>query len=533
MSTPTPTPTMTQTPNCNRVARVSFMAGNSSIIENKACCCPNTIKIKCEDLNINRKYTASVINLGPANGRIYPRSVSFLASSKDRELEFLTQFICDETKTFPTYNTVYVGKISVSSDINIKTLEFDLVNVKWGDSDLDNQLYKLEIIGDKFVVYFDNLAIPSSSELLKFTISISGTSIVSSFKQVIINSTGLVNDIINLISLSNPPNSIGIIKSVIAQNNNGTIDQVLINVPPSSRKLETASITIPSGTVFYDQNNNKLEGNLSLSVTQFSALETDSLDGLPGGPHIVTAFDQQNKQLNNLFYSYSAGFINIQITDAQNKFAISSSRDMSVQTQVNNAIVNPNNNFNTIQSGDVIPLWLMGYDGIWRRDQNITLVDQPSTTGFLHTSFSVSKLGSYNLDWTINGCGNLVIDLSQFRIKIPKDKVVYFDMYTEPSASTDAQKINTRFRLNPACLKSESFVLVNYPDLPIKLTVYNDEQRTNKLGELYISGCGASPSVPVPSPTPSATTTATPTVTPTITISPSQTNLPLGSSQII
>ena len=537
MLTPTPTPTMTQTPPCNRVARVSFLSGNSTTLQNKSCCCPNTVKIKCEDLNPNRKYTASIINLGPANGRIYPRSVSFLASTKERELEFLTQFVCDEDKTSPTYNTVYVGKISAPSDIDIKTLKFDLINVKWGDSNLDDLLYKIEVIGDRCVIYFDNLAAPSPSKLLKFTIAISGASIVSSFKQIVINSTGLINDIINLISVNNPPNSVSITKSVITQNSSGTIDQVLINVPSSSRKLETASVTIPSGTIFYDQNNNKLEGSLNVAVAQFSALETDSLDSLPGGSHVGTALDQQSKPLNNLFYSYSAGFINIQITDSQNKHAVSSSKYISIQAQVNNNVVNPNNNFNAVQPGDAIPLWVIGYDGIWRRDQNITLINQPSTTGFLQTSFSVNKLGSYNLDWTMNGCGNLVVDLSQFRVKIPKDKTVYFDMYTEPLASPDAQKINTRFRLNPACLKSEFFVLVNYPDLPIKLTVYNDEQRTNKLGELYISRCGVAPEIPPPPPTPSVsvscspTPSVTPTITPTITISPSQTNIPMGSSQ--
>lgn len=547
VSTPEPTATLTPTPTptnkpCIKPPRVSFVDGNTVSLTGKDCCCPNSIKIKCEYLNLNKKYTAKIINLGPAQARTFPQTISFIPTSRTQEIEFFSQFVCDDNQNKPLYNSRYILTINKTSDININALTIDLINIKLGGIPLDSSRYVLDKGDSSCTISFDNMVIPTTNSPLNFTISISGSQIVSTFKQVSVSTVGVTTDLINLISINNPPNSISISKQKIQQDSQGLISDVSISVPPTERKPESATVDFAQGTAFYDLAGNALSGELDVTVAHFSALETDSLNSFPGGFFVTDAVNQQNETFNEPFYFYSAGFITVEVKDANNRLASMLSQPLNVLSELNTDIVNPDNNFNKIQQGDSIPLWSISSDGIWKQEGDVVV---ESNGDVLQSSFRTKHLSTYNFDWKSGACPSTTIDVSRFRNN--STRYLYFDLYTDPSGGTGANTINTRFRLNPGTISDNKLTLTRYPNLPIRVSIYADPSRLQKLGELQILGCGLPPGPPptpfiTPSVTPtisitptitptiSITPTITPSVTPTVTYSPTQTPLPQGVS---
>lgn len=542
--TPTPTPTITPTNKpCIKPPRISFVDGNNSILKGRDCCCPDSVKIKCEYLNQEKKYTAKIINLGPAQGRIFPKSISFIPISRTQEIEFFTQFVCDDNQNRPLYNSRYILNINKTSDISIDSLAIRLLNSKIGHVPLDSSQYNVDIYNDYLVISFDNMIVPTGSRTLNFTISISGPQIINTFKQVSIAVVGVTTDTINLISINNPPSSIAIEKKKLQQGSNGIQTNIDINIPSTERKPETAKVNFFEGTIFYDAGGNRLVGDLDVTVAHFSALETDSLDSFPGGFFITDALNQQNQAFEESFYFYSAGFIAVEVTDQNNRQASFLSQNFNIESQINSNILNPNNNFDPIQPGDSIPLWSIGSDGVWKQESDVVVENK---NGSLQSSFSSKHLTTYNFDWKTGPCPSTTINVSQFKSAIPNNGILYFDLYTDPSGA-GANVINARFKLNPGTISDNVLTLTRYPNLPIRVTFYSDRQRLNKIGELQILNCGAPPVTPPPpsftptvSPTPSITPSITPTisltpsitpsVTPTLTTSPTQTPLPQGVS---
>lgn len=548
---PTPTPTITPTNKpCIKPPRISFVDGNTSTLTGKDCCCPDSVKIKCEYLNQEKKYTVKIINLGPAQGRIFPKSISFIPTSRTQEIEFFTQFVCDDNQNQPLYNSRYILNINKTPDINLSDLSIQLINGKIGTVPLDPSQYIIQIYSDYCVISFDNMVIPTISNTLNFTVSISGPKIISTFKQVSVGAVGVTTDVINLVSTTNPPSSIAIEKKKLQQGSDGIHSDVIISIPSTERKPETAKVNFAQGTSFYDAGGNKLAGELDVTVAHFSALETDSLNSFPGGFFITDAVDQQNQIFEEPFYFYSAGFITVEVKDQNNRQAAFLSQNLNIESQINSNILNPDNGFNKVQPGDSIPLWSIGADGVWRQESNVIVENKD---GALQSSFSTKHLTTYNFDWKAGSCPSTTINVSQFQNNL---STLYFDLYTDPSGA-GANVINSRFQLNPGTITDNVLTLSRYPNLPIRVTFYADRTRLQKVGELQILNCGAppvtppAPSVtptvsitpsltptnsPTPSITPSITPTVsitpsiTPTITPTVTTSPTQTPLPQGVS---
>jgi hypothetical protein len=534
---PTPTPTNKA---CIKPPKISFIKGNSTIVAGKDCCCPDSLKVKCEYLSIGKRYTVKLDNLGPASGRQFPRSISFLAKNRTEEFDFFSQFLCDDNQNNPLTNTRYILSVNAVDTIDLSTLDIKVLNPTIGNVSLSNTQYSLKTY-DRFIqIDFDNVLVPTTNKPIKYGLSINGSNIISTGKQVSIGSVGLVSDEINLVIIDQNYDSIGITKENLQQNTNGLIDNVIISVPSTAKKSETALVSIPQGTKFYDENGDMLSGTLSAVVAQFSPLETESLNSFPGGFFINNSIDTNGSENNENFYFYSAGFISIEVTDSEGRSATSLSQDMNIVAQVNPNVINPNNTFATVASGDTVPLWSIGPDMIWREEQQLDI--QFNSNGLPYTTFNTNHLTTFNLDWKIDACSSISLKLSDY-ITIPPENVnsLFIDLYTDPSGGPGADRINNSFRTSPGSVTDGILKLLNYPNLPIRISVYADRNKNKLLGSINISRCGAVPSEPLtPTPTPSVTPTntptrsLTPTPTPTTTVTPSftptQTPLPIGSS---
>lgn len=532
MTTPTPTqtvtpsitPTLTITPSnkpCIKPPKISFTDGNGKILAAKDCCCPRDIKVKCEYLSIGKKYTVKINNLGPSKGRVFPRSFSFIAKKRTEEFDFLSQFVCDENQNNPIFNTRYLLLINKNPSINLDDLSINLLQLKFGNNFLTNDQYSLQknATNSTIEISFDNILIPSVSSPLSFTVSVTGPGIISTAKQVKIMSVGVGSDTLNLVDISNPVDSIGIVASTLQQDAGGGIkEDITISIPQTERKPEQATVNISQGTEFYTDSGEKLQGDLNVVVAQFSALETDSLDSFPGGFYIGNALDQNSAPIEEDFYFYSAGFINVEVSDNSGRTASVLSRNMNIVSEINSQVVNMGT-MSQMSSGDTVPLWSLGSDGVWK--QGPELLIQTNAEGKLYTSFSSDHLTTFNFDYKINPCASTTIQLGNY-FTIPLDNrgrpvPVYFTMSTDPSG-TGASVINTRFTINaPGTITDGVLTLTRYPNLPIRLSFYSDRTLLQKLGDLVLSNCNPGSAGPPPTPSPTRTSTPTRTPTPTVT----------------
>lgn len=478
------------TTSCAKPPKISFKQGNNVKVLMQDSCCPITVSVKCEHLVLNQKYTINLTNMGIADARIFPRSISFVATDTTQEFDFFVQFICDNNNTAPLANTRYLLQINKAASIDINSLNISLLNCTIGGVKVKDNQYVIKKYANFIEISFDNSLLPNSQHYLDFTICIDNPNIISTTRQISISSLGLMVDMIDLLDVNSIEDDIGITTTTISQTSSGTASATTITVPSTTNKIEQATIIVPQGAVFYDSSGKIITGNLKAVAAHFSPLHTNSLNKFVSPLFVNKATNINQQAINNHFYLYSIGLVSLEIVNSNNTKAYSCSKNISVNIQLNNSNLNPANSFANINNGDIITVWNIDNKGILRAQQTCAVSVDNAEQKYI--SFNTKNINTYNLAWRLDSCSFLEIDLSKY-ISINKKQLINIDMSTDPTAIPNSSSIS--FRLNAASVRQALCVLADYPNYPVRLKIYSDIDRSELLTELRVLSCGDQPEI--------------------------------------
>jgi hypothetical protein len=524
MADPTPTPTVTQTPTPSftpipKKPRIEFDDGYNLILKDAECCCPKKFKVSCSDLTAGKYYTVKLKNTTNTRSKVFPRSIGFLAKSDKKNLEFYTQFECDinqKVKPNTTYSLI-TRDATTGSIINPRVLNYKVTRITSGTNELNTELFSVETDNYQTILTLDDSIVPSIIRPIRFNILVTGSSIVTSHKQVILDKTGDLTDTISVVNLDSPVDGVVVSKKMLSQGDSGLSEPYTIMVPQGKGKDEKASISFDANTKLYDSNGEALVGDISITVAHFSNTSEESLNAFPGGFAINGAIDQDGSPIEEDFYFYSAGFLSIEATDSDGRVATSLSRNYNIFAEVNSGTINyGSTDKSPVQPGTSIPLWSISRDGVWKNEGNGILDEN------LALSFDTNHFTTWNWDWKADTCATTTINIPSYITN--QANPVYVSLYADPSRNAAAANaINARFPIGQLGeVRDKTITMTRYPRMPILVSFYKDRSGTMKLGEIQIDNCN-SIAQPGPTPTMTPTITNTPSITPTETPPPSNT----------
>lgn len=153
---------------------------------------------------------------------------------------------------------------------------------------------------------------------LRLTVRVKGNNYLTNYGQLTSNSK-TVNHIheIKMVNINNLPDGVSIVNTTIQQNSNGTIAENVLNFPSSSTKYESATMKIPAGTLFYDKDKNRLQGDIHLKIGHFSPTTAFELFS-PG--YVVSNIEYDGKLQTDVAF-ISAGFWSTEIVDDSGRVA--------------------------------------------------------------------------------------------------------------------------------------------------------------------------------------------------------------------
>lgn len=153
---------------------------------------------------------------------------------------------------------------------------------------------------------------------ISLTVRVRGDNYLTTYAQI--TSTGLTTyhtHNIGIVNINNVPDGVSIVNTILEQNNNGTIQEYILNFPSSLTKYESSTITVPQGTKFYDTNHNLLEGPINVKIGHFSPTTAAGLFS-PGWN--VSSLKYNDKIYHNVGF-VSGGFYSVEISDASGRIA--------------------------------------------------------------------------------------------------------------------------------------------------------------------------------------------------------------------
>lgn len=179
--------------------------------------------------------------------------------------------------------------------------------------------YKTYNTTDSFNIEWYSLIVDTN---VNATIRISGENYLTTYIQL--GSSFTSNEVVQAVSIintNNLPDGVTLITQTLEQNNNGTVQEYILDFPASNTIPESATITIAEGAKFYDSNDNLLVGSLTIKVAYFSSINPESYSLFSAGWNVPNI--EKNGQLlesGHHFFSVG-GFHNIEITDSNGTLA--------------------------------------------------------------------------------------------------------------------------------------------------------------------------------------------------------------------
>lgn len=165
-----------------------------------------------------------------------------------------------------------------------------------------------------FNVVFDSIP----KEEIRLTIRIKGQNYLTTYAQITSNNKTLEHvHNIGIVNINNVPDGVSVVNTTLQQDNNGTVQEYVLNFPSSPTKYESSKITIPQGTKFYDANHDLLQGPISVKIGHFSPTTASSLFA-PGWS--VSNIEYNGQVFNNLGF-ISGGFYSVDIFDDSGRIA--------------------------------------------------------------------------------------------------------------------------------------------------------------------------------------------------------------------
>ncbi|MGD8777484.1 MAG: hypothetical protein PVH88_00805 [Ignavibacteria bacterium] len=235
---------------------------------------------------------------------------------------------------------------------------------------------------------------------------------ISNFIPVDIMESGSASFILPLAVKDNLPAGVCVSRKDFQTDNNGaTVSSTEITSVETETNV-SASITIPEGIKFIDNNGNILTGNLTGEITYYSPKLEEALSCFPGGFNVYTNTNGLREQSTFI----TAGVAEINIKDAAGKEANTFQVIESLNKKTNNdttepliVIEIPSETYNPetndyVKEGDEIDLWSMQSESVEWDWENRVSVQYNSSTGKLYVEFQPEHFSSWNFDWKGTFC---------------------------------------------------------------------------------------------------------------------------------
>lgn len=208
----------------------------------------------------------------------------------------------------------YTYSLAVYDSVTKELVDSISLNYEVLYNNLSTNNYTINKNNSLFNIVFHDLP----KKELALTVRIRGDNYLTTYAQVSTNNT-TTNHLhnIGMVNINNLPDGVGIVNTVLQQNNNGTTQEYVLNFPSSSTKYEESSITIPQGTKFYDSDHNLLEGPISVKIGHFSPTTAYNLFS-PGWN--VPSLEYNGETLHNVNF-VSGGYYSIDIVDSSGRSA--------------------------------------------------------------------------------------------------------------------------------------------------------------------------------------------------------------------
>jgi hypothetical protein len=300
----------------------------------------------------------------------------------------------------------------IDTQTNTTSLALQVVDAKTGEQITSTEALKITITGDDkslvtnnigkvdfttqdgfLELYFSESKIPSSTSPIRFNVNVSATGYLANVIPVVVSSTGINTQKINLVKIQNAPDGVGVKEVAVSNIDNNckmTADFEFEATPEaSSFEKTTATITIPSGTVLQDANGKALKGNVSASMVYFNAQDPECLAAFPGCLNATT-----NKGEDIVFKS--AGLVSLDLY-ASNGEVKRFSQPITMNFQIPSGVTDMEGK--SVVEGTKIPAWSFDEStGKWTLEDTAVVKLNPQTNK-LEASVQASHLSSWNLDW--------------------------------------------------------------------------------------------------------------------------------------
>lgn len=227
-------------------------------------------------------------------GAAYPKNRKDIYSLVKKD--YVYSLVCYDAKT--------------NEIINPEELEYEVLY------NTQTSQYSTEKTNSSFDIKFNNL--PKNQ--LRLTVRIKADNYLTNYAQLVSGSQS-INHIhnIKMVNIYNIPDGVSVVNATLQQDDNGTVEETILNFPSSSTKYESGTFTIPAGTKFYDKEHNMLEGDIYMKIGHFSP--TTAYDLFSPG-YVVANIEYDGKRQLDVGF-ISAGWWSTNIVDANGRSAVS------------------------------------------------------------------------------------------------------------------------------------------------------------------------------------------------------------------
>ncbi|MGK0363341.1 MAG: hypothetical protein ACI85O_000386 [Saprospiraceae bacterium] len=347
----------------------------------------------------------------------------FLVTSCDKE-----EFIDDKTQGISLNVDADILRVPVSLQISdaasAELLENASVEITGSGTDkIYSTVGERQLVVNQGFVDFaiDKNELPSPENPIEFSVKITAPGYVPTVQTYVIRDIDeRQQHVVSIVNRAAPPAGVATAGINISAPAEGTPSVLTFATETRDDLTEIAEITIPEGTQFFDAEGNQLTGAISAQSAYFDNQSESSLDAFPGGLTALNVRDENGETMDPIQFE-TAGFLAINLTSGGEEVR-NFSQPVSVSMTINSATINPETGV-SVAAGDEIPYWSLDEStGEWQKEGIATIVEED---GKLQTSFEITHLSYYNLDWYYNACFSSTVAVSSNIAKIHEGNSPY------------------------------------------------------------------------------------------------------------
>ncbi len=237
--------------------------------------------------------------------------------------------------------------------------------------------------------------IPTAINPVSFNINAEISGYLPAHLSLNLNAETHANYEIKMVEIANLPSGIARNENNSGNANNGSLASTLnIETNPVGVSSTKAALTLPQDIILKDASGNKLNGALKVSLTYFNNRDSATASFFPGGGMMSGL---NNNGVETPAMLYSAGYVNINVTDASGRKATTvENGSVSTYIEVPQGTYNPKTN-TAVVPGDSVPM--LSYNessGKWifERNEVVKLIG-----GKLVINSTIKHFSYYNWDW--------------------------------------------------------------------------------------------------------------------------------------